>query len=190
MSYRIVTFLAASLLAVTASTAVAPAESAYTADGKLKFPGNYREWIFLTSGLDMSYNERPDMQDHSMFDNVFVDPVSYQEFLKTGTWPDKTRLVMEGRVASGKGSINKHGKFQSRETMGLEVHVKDTQRFPGGWGFFAFQSAEPAQQIPTSAGCYSCHQQHAAVDTTFVQFYPTLLGIAEQKKTLSPSYRP
>lgn len=38
------------------------------------------------------------------------------------------------------------------------------------------------------ADCYSCHEQHAAVDTTFVQFYPTLLEIAKQKKTLSPSY--
>jgi hypothetical protein len=197
MNYRIL-FLAASLLAVTASTGVTSAETAaaappgplYAADGKLQFPGNYREWIFLTSGLDMSYSDMPDMRDHSMFDNVFVNPASYKEFLKTGTWPDKTQLVMEGRVASGKGSINKHGKFQSGETMGIEVHVKDTQRFPGGWAFFAFQSAEPAQQIPTGAGCYSCHQQHAAVDTTFVQFYPTLLGIARQKKTLSPGYRP
>jgi hypothetical protein len=44
--------------------------------------------------------------------------------------------------------------------------------------------------IPVSAECYSCHKQHAAVDTTFVQFYPTLLGIATLKGTLSPGYKP
>ena len=33
--------------------------------------------------------------------------------------------------------------------------------------------------IPTAADCYSCHAAHAAVDTTFVQFYPTLLPIAQ-----------
>ena len=30
--------------------------------------------------------------------------------------------------------------------------------------------------------------QHAAVDTTFVQFYPTLLPIARQKHTLSAEF--
>jgi hypothetical protein len=138
----------------------------------------------------MSYSEKAGTQDHSMFDNVFVDPVSYRAFLQTGTWPDRTQLVLESRGAAEKGSINRHGKFQTNETMGLEVHVKDTARFPGGWAFFSFQSADPARQIPTSAACYSCHQQHGAVDTTFAQFYPTLLSIAMQKHTLAPSYRP
>jgi len=43
--------------------------------------------------------------------------------------------------------------------------------------------------IPASADCYTCHAAHAAVDTTFVQFYPTLLPIAKSKATLSASYR-
>jgi hypothetical protein len=43
--------------------------------------------------------------------------------------------------------------------------------------------------IPMTANCYACHQQHAAVDTTFVQFYPTLLSIATLKGTLSPAYK-
>jgi hypothetical protein len=42
--------------------------------------------------------------------------------------------------------------------------------------------------FPTEAACYSCHAQHAAVDTTFVQFYPTLLPIAKAKGTLSAGY--
>jgi hypothetical protein len=42
--------------------------------------------------------------------------------------------------------------------------------------------------IPTSASCYSCHRAHGAVDTTFVQFYPTLLPVAAKLGTLSPSY--
>jgi hypothetical protein len=42
--------------------------------------------------------------------------------------------------------------------------------------------------IPATAGCYTCHADHAAVDTTFVQFYPTLLPIAKSKGTLTPAY--
>jgi hypothetical protein len=44
--------------------------------------------------------------------------------------------------------------------------------------------------IPMSEDCYACHRDHAAVDTTFVQFYPTLLPLATQKGTLSPNYQP
>jgi hypothetical protein len=161
----------------------------YTQDGKLQFPTQYREWIYLTTGFDMSYNPRTSMPGHSMFDNVFVNPAAYHEFLKTGTWPEKTMLVLEPRMAGSNASINKAGHFQTSETMGFEIHVKDS-RFPGGWAFFAYDEGEQqAAMMPLSMPCYSCHQQHGAVDTTFVQFYPTLIKLAEQKGTLSEAYR-
>lgn len=178
--------VALALVSLGAAAAVSPesgpAESAYGPDGLLKFPTRYREWIFLSSGLDMSYRKMPGMQ-HSMFDNVFVNPAAYQAFQKTGTWPEETQLVLEIRGATEKGSINQSGKFQSAELMGIEVHIKDSRRFAGGWAFFGFEGTEPARQIPAGADCYSCHQQHGAVDTTFVQFYPTLLPIAQKMHT-------
>jgi hypothetical protein len=159
----------------------------YTDEGQLKLPQHYREWIYLTSGFDMSYN--PGMQmGHHLFDNVFVNPEAYKEFLQTGTWPDKTMLVLEIRSAESKASINKAGNFQSTETMGIEVHVKDEKHFSGKWAFFGFDSANTAKMVPVEAACYSCHAAHGAVDTTFVQFYPTLLPIARQKSTLSDSH--
>jgi hypothetical protein len=162
----------------------------YTADAQLKFPTHYREWVYLTSGFDMSYNPAMNMgADHHMFDNVFVNPEAYKAFVETGTWPDKTMLVLEVRGAVGKGSINQKGNYQSIDTMGFEVHVKDERRFPGKWAFFGFGDAKLGKMIPTTADCYSCHASHAAVDTTFVQFYPTLLPIAKSKGTLSPAYQ-
>jgi hypothetical protein len=152
----------------------------------MKMPEHYREWVYLTTGFDMSYNPAMQMGDHHMFDNVFVNPEAYKAFVETGTWPDKTMLVLEGRRAEGKGSINQKGNYQSTDVMGVEVHVKDEARFPGRWAFFAFDDSKTAKMIPTSRDCYSCHAEHAAVDTTFVQFYPTLLPIAKSKGTLSP----
>jgi Cytochrome P460 len=161
----------------------------YTADGSLKFPANYREWVYLTSGVDMSYSPNAMNMDHSMFDNVFANPEAYKEFLETGTWPDKTMLVLEGRKAGTKGSINKNGHFQTGEVMGLEVHVKDEARFrPGKWAFFNVEDRVTGKLLPKEMDCYSCHEQHGAVDTTFVQFYPTLLEIAKKKNTLSTVY--
>jgi hypothetical protein len=169
------------------SQKTAPANvPAYDADGKLITPKNYREWIYLSSGLDMSYSIREKVPEHSMFDNVFVNREAYKVFEETGKWPDKTMFVLEVRAAESAGSINKVGHFQSTELMGGEAHVKDASR--GGWTFYDLDE-ERGTLIPKTANCYSCHEQHAAVDTTFVQFYPTLIGIAKAKGTLSPAYQ-
>ena len=177
----------AGVAAIAADTADAPRGASYTEDGKLRRPDNYREWIYLSSGLDMNYRERPTGMNHSMFDNVFAEPAAYRAFRETGTWPDGTVLVMEVRGASDKGSINKAGHFQTADLMGMEVHVRDA-RFPGGWAFFVFDNDDTASPLPQAASCYSCHREHGAVDTTFVQFYPTLIGLAREKHTLSAAY--
>jgi Cytochrome P460 len=160
----------------------------YTGDAQLKYPEHYREWVYLSSGFDMSYNPSAMQMRGHVFDNVFANPEAYREFIKTGTWPDKTMLVLEVRAAEGRGSINKQGNFQSAVTA-VEVHVKDEARFRGKWAFFGFESGKTAKMIPVSTDCYSCHAKHAAVDTTFVQFYPTLLPIAKSKGTLTSGYR-
>ena len=158
---------------------------AYTVDGRLNFPAAYRTWVFLSSGLDMSYLPFALPGRHS-FTNVFVNPNAYAEFQRTGTWPDKTMLVLEVRRGETNGSINKSGQFQA-EIVQTEVHLKDAAR--GGWAFYGFRDqATPAAMTARTADCYSCHQANGAVDTTFVQFYPTLLPVAREKKTLSAGY--
>ncbi|MEO6817107.1 MAG: cytochrome P460 family protein [Edaphobacter sp.] len=159
----------------------------YTADGQLKMPEKYREWVFLTSGVDMSYSPGAAVAGHSTFDNVFVNPAAYHAFQNTGTWPDRTTLVLEVRGAEGPSSINKRGHSQSPEIMGMELHVKDA-RLKGGWGFYEFMGPGTAKLIKRPAACYQCHEEHGAVDTSFVQFYPMLLGVAKAKGTLSPAY--
>ncbi len=156
----------------------------YVADGKLVLPADYREWVFLSSSIDMSYNATPVHQ----FDNVFAPRAAYRAFLKTGAWPDKTVLILENRGAASKGSITKSGQFQNGEVIGLEAHVKDVARFKGGWGFFAFDGRKPGEMFPYTAACYACHQAHAAADTTFVQFYPTLLPVATKMGRLNRAY--
>jgi hypothetical protein len=181
------TVLLATLLVPLAVPVQEAADPQYTRDGQLQLPEHYREWVYLTSGFDMSYTASMDMSDHHMFDNIFVNPASYQAFQKTGTWPDKTEVVLEVRNAQGKGSINQKGNYQGN-LMAIEVHVKDEKRFPGKWAFFGFGEAKTAKMTPTTADCYSCHADHGAVDTTFVQFYPTLLPIAGSKGTFSAAY--
>ena len=151
-------------------------------------PADYREWIYLTSGLDMTYNAPGAVgltaEHHSVFDNVFVNPESYRTFVKTGTWPDNTTFVLENRIGEGDVSINKAGKTQGADVTGLEIHAK----IHGEWAFYVRANDGGERLIPKPASCYSCHEEHAAVDTTFVQFYPTLLPLAKNKGVLSAPY--
>lgn len=152
----------------------------YTADGRAIAPRDYRDWPFLTSGLDMNYDDPAAAGGPHMFDNVFVNPAALAAFRRTGHWPQGTVLVKESREGLTKGSINKSGQFQAETVADLELHVKDA-RLPGGWGFFSIAGGKPGSLHPRTDDCYSCHGQHGAVDTTFVQFYPTLAPIARAK---------
>ncbi len=158
----------------------------FTADNQLIRPENYREWVYLSSGLGMSYSgEAGDASMGPMFDNVWVHPAAYRHFMATGTWPDKTIFVLEVRHSTGKASINKDGRFQA-ELVALEASVKDEKRFPTKWAYFGFMNGgklkDSAAAFPNSA-CFQCHTTSAAVDHTFVQFYPTLRPVAEAKGT-------
>ena len=179
--------VAATLAGGALSQAQAPAPAArFTTDGKLEFPSDYRTWVFVSSGMDMAYVETPGMANMHMFDNTFVDRPSYDAFVKTGHWPEGTVFMLEVRHSAENVSINKKGQFQT-VVMAREAHVKD-KRFKSGWAFFGFRGEAPGVEQPQTSDCNQCHEKHAAVDTTFVQFYPTLLPIAKAKGTLSEAY--
>ena len=176
------------LMAQRKSEPAASSGPEFTQDDKLLLPANYREWVFLSSGLGMTYGPVAEVNRDRppMFDNVFANPDAYRSFMKTGTWPEKTMFVLEIRASASKGSINNGGHYESG-MIAAEAEVKDTARL-GGWAFFAFGTGTSGKQIPKTAACYSCHSQKGAVDNTFVQFYPTLLPVAKEKGTLSPGY--
>jgi len=157
----------------------------FLADNALRKPDNYREWVYLSTGKGMSYGPLAQFAGADPpFDNVFVEPSAYQAFLQTGIWPDKTMLVLEMRESQTKGSIVQSGSYQGK-LLGVEAEVKDESRFPGKWAFYAWgMSSDPVKPLDTKAPCYACHAQNAAVDNTFVQFYPTLLEVAKKKGTV------
>ena len=185
----VITGVAAILAALMLEAADRPETDGpqFTGDGKLVRPKDYREWVYLSSGLGMVYGPAAEGASEAAprFDNVFVNPAAYKAFTATGKWPDQTIFVLEIRASESKLSINNGGRFQS-SLVGIEAEVKDAKRFPGKWAFFGFgMSASPAVMLPPSAQCYSCHSTNGAVDNTFVQFYPTLLEVAKSKGTLN-----
>jgi hypothetical protein len=150
----------------------------YDAKGNLLRPTDYRDWEFLSSGYGMNYSPAPD--SHEMFTNVFVQRWAYDEFVKSGEWPEQTMFVIDERDAASRGSINQKGHYQT-DLMALPVEVKDTVHNPDKWAYYVFDAeGKTAEAMPKGNPCYSCHDAHAAVEHTFVQFYPTLKPVAKK----------
>lgn len=191
---------AAVLASAQARPAQAPARVtdgvAFTASGQVIRPTNYREWMYLTSGLGMTYGPtQPAAGRPPLFDNVFVNPQSYKAFMSTGQWPDGTMFILELRRSVANASIN-NGGFTQTDVAMLEAAVKDSQRFAdtGGWKYLELgappKAPESSVPLPATASCYACHATHTAVENTFVQFYPTLFEVAREKGTIKPTYDP
>src|SRR5215831_4067927 len=130
----ITTLAGVAALGVVASSRQQDGGPQYAGKNVLVRPADYREWIYLSSGLGMNYGGR---QGEPQFTNVFVAPRSYREFLAKGAWPDKTVFVVEERSSTSQGSINKSGRFQT-DLDSIGVEVKDESRFPEKWAYFQF----------------------------------------------------
>jgi hypothetical protein len=150
----------------------------YDDKGQLMRPADYREWIFLSAGYGMNYSPEPG--GHEMFTNVFVQRWAYNEFLSSGKWPEQSMFVIDERDAASRSSINQKGHYQT-DLMGLAVEVKDSARNPEKWAYYGFDAeGKTAGAMPKGNGCWSCHEAHAAVEHSFVQFYPTLKVVAKK----------
>ena len=72
-------FLLGTVLLMSASAQEAAAPR-FNAKGELALPANYREWVWLSSGLGMTYGPAAEAnRDRApMFDNVFASPAAYR----------------------------------------------------------------------------------------------------------------
>jgi hypothetical protein len=159
----------------------------YTESGRLVRPEGYREWMFVGANLGMGYTEGQ-AKPRTTYHNIYMQREAYQAYKTRGKFPDKTMLVMEVMSMGTNASINKQGSFADK-LIGVEVSVKDESRFAQDkWAYFNF-IGEKDKQLADSAPfrkqqCWNCHNEHAAVDNVFVQFYPALRDlrpVAEKK---------
>src|SRR5262249_23413954 len=133
----------------------------FTPQGELVRPADYREWVFLSSGLGMTYGPNAAPNNEPRFGTVFVHPDAYRAFLSTGKWPNVPIFALESRKSASEGSINKGGRFQTA-IAAVEFEVKDEKRFPNKWAYFGFTSRDgvlpdTAKVLPNSASCHACH---------------------------------
>jgi Cytochrome P460 len=153
----------------------------FDSTGRMIRPEGFRRWAFLGANYGMGYSAGETLTTqaprNATFHNVYTQPESLDYFAKTGEYPEGAMLVMEVVKPGTHASINKQGVFQA-EVRGIEVGVKDSQRFgKEKWAYFNFIAGDgkpaltEAKAFPKDA-CWSCHNEHGAADNTFSQFYP------------------
>jgi hypothetical protein len=173
------TWLIAISLAVVAAPAAAE-EPFHFVDGQLERPAGYREWIYV--GAPLTPNDMNDgMAAFPEFHNVYIDPVSWEHWKRTGEFREGTILIKEMIDVATKKAASGNGYFMG-EFIGLEATVKSRTLFPdepGNWAYFSFTNEdhetvkERAAPMPVGS-CNSCHGSLAADDFVFTQHYPVL----------------
>ena len=157
-------------------------EKAYKMNAKhgLVRPTNYRTWVYV--GTPVTPNKLnggkaafPEMH------NVYIDPVSYEEYKETGNFREGTVIVKELVSVGATEAVSGKGYFEG-DFLGLEASIKSKKDFPnepGNWAIFSFSDMktgilkDTAPVLP-AAMCVSCHQTSAADDFVFTQYYPIL----------------
>jgi hypothetical protein len=175
-----VILVAALIVLALASQAEAKKNRAmYTVDGEFMMPKDYRTWVFVGAPVtpnDMNSGKAAFPEFH----HVYINPAGYAAYKKTGKFPDGTVFVKELVTVGGKSAASGSGYFPG-EYIGIAAAVKDGKRFgkePGHWAYFSFLgeggAALASAQPQPAAACNACHQQNAAEDWVFSQFYPVL----------------
>ncbi|WP_081988161.1 cytochrome P460 family protein [Psychroserpens jangbogonensis] len=161
-------------------------------EGDLERPQDYRSWVYV--GTPVTPN---DMNDGKAafpeLHNVYMDPMSYDHWKKTGTWRDGTILVKELVSVGTKAAVSGNGYFMG-EFIGLEATIKSSKHFPdepGNWAYFSFTNPKGGDLADTGKAfetqmCNSCHNASAADDFVFTQYYPVLSAAKGVGENITP----
>lgn len=161
----------------------------YNADGDLIRPDNWREWVYIGTPVTpngLNGGAAPFPEVHS----VYIDPVSWKHWKKTGEFRDGTMIAKELSMLLSDGAeedgstfqVSGRGFFQGGPFSGLEFAIKDSKRYadePGHWAYYSSGHA-PGIEYPATmkaapaVACNACHETNAGEDWVFIQFYPVL----------------
>ena len=151
----------------------------YDDQGRLIRPEGWERWVFLGTTLGRGYEEEGGIP--RLYSNVYADPVAYDAFLTSGSWPEESVFVLSVYEPVEETSPQvREGVVQGR-LLGIEAAVKDSSRNPAiPWAYYMFLDFSRPGTMPDVAAampnesCGSCHAEHAQTDQVFTQFYPVL----------------
>lgn len=156
----------------------------YTADGKLVLPKNFERWVFVGAPLT-PHALNGGKAAFPEYHNVYIQPWAYDEYTKTGVFPEGTimfkelQLTLEGKYPDGSRDETSGRGYFPGKLNGADVTVKDSKRYAEtqNWGYYNFNHGEPkalSASLRPKDECAFCHIASAKKDSVWTQFYPRL----------------
>ena len=147
-------------------------EATYTEDGKLMRP-DPTTWVFVSSSATDTASEQEaagaEAKSEGKMNVIHINPVAWAHFNETGEFPEGTVFTMSFYTLHGQ-EMGRPRLWADQQT-GVEVGVKDSERFPDGWGFFRFTGDEQIAEVFPRERCFECHAAMAETDNVFTQLY-------------------
>ena len=100
--------------------------------------------------------------------------LGYQEPLHSGKWPDQTICGVGELGSESKGSINKHGHYQTEDLMGIEVRGGGLSPFSRERACFGFDQNVGSAKANAKVQLLPVPRDRAAREHWFMQFCPTV----------------
>ncbi len=176
------TMASAFVVGVLSSAAFAQDAAQYDAEGQLKLPTDYREWVFVganTSPHELNDGKAPFNEMRA----IYIDRDGYDYWKTNGTFKDGTFLIKEVMSATRYEGTTGNG-YAAGDIVALAAMVKDSKRFAedtGQWGFFRFPKMKDSKFFTNVSGkygedrCSYCHEAAASeTDMVFLEHYPVL----------------
>ena len=149
-----------------------PRMPAYAADGALVRVGDWPDWVFLGSAINLSYSPVPAGRD--LLSTVFMEPTAVDHFEATGEFREGTMTALAVYEVETDAPPAQSGQFAGR-LLDFEMSVKDSSRQPETkWAYYAFGLDGTTATALPAASCFACHDQNAETDHVFTQFYPRI----------------
>src|SRR5687768_5866332 len=123
------------LAGLTAAVLVwrAPVEGGprYNGASELLLPADLERWVAVGSSVGLGYSESAGGGE-TMFHSVLLEPGAYESYRRSGRFPDGTMLALVIRHPGRRAAPARSGSLAG-ELAAVELAVKDTARFAGGW---------------------------------------------------------
>jgi len=153
-----------------------PIYANFDKEDNLMRPMDYRAWVFAGTGTTPQFlNVGHD--GFSDFQNVYIDPVSFEFWKENGYFREGTILVKEVIAAIDQTDIPIGTTLLQGKVLRASAMVKDTVRFPdapGGWEYFSFTNPDgtfkkQTNKVGVERACIACHALTKAGHGPFVE---------------------
>ena len=173
----------------------------YTSGGNLMRPKDFHTWVFVGSNLGLGYDKETTRDtpreaaraDLGEYHNIYLKPEDYAAYVRTGTFPDKTVLVMDVyrpqtrtptawspparttacRSASKSRSRTRIVRTGARPTGPITI----SPIAPAGDNFRPTRRRKPTRTATPAT------RRMPDFDNVWVQFYPVIRDVTPELKT-------